>query len=133
MSTKYQLDLNSTYNFRFFGSSIIGAGITGGKLVAQMTYLTAKAIDDVAGLHQQLLPYLPAGTIVDPTKLVYYQIQTSPTNTMVVAEDWLMSAPELITTQSVSVSINRITNSKLQALRAFLASIDITEFDIAVK
>ena len=126
--SKYDVQINQAYNFTLLAPQILGTGYSNATLKAVLPYSLANTVMSVAALHAAALPSLPAGTPSDPSQLVYYMLVTSTGAEVVVAEDWLASAPVLLTTTTLTVRISNVSPSDQARISAILNANNYTSF-----
>lgn len=62
---KYDLEINTIYNFTLYGSSVLGTGYKNATVMALLDFDSAIAIQDVVSLHASVYASLPSGTPVN--------------------------------------------------------------------
>ena len=90
------LSIGTNYKFNLVPNAFIGAEQIG-KLISVCDYGMAMLIMDVSQIHINIYANLPAGVNRDPKTLEYLIVQTSDTSKVVIAKQWLLSDPEVIT------------------------------------
>ena len=130
MALKYDLDINSAYNFALLAPAVLGAGYSSAVLAGILDYSSAILIDDVTAKHGAVLPSLPSGTPSNPKSLIYLKLLTTTGNTVVIAQDWISTAPQLVQATQAVVTISNISTNDIARLREVLTSNNFTSFSI---
>lgn len=129
-SLKYTMEVGSTYDFKLLASAILGSGYSGAKVCAILDYTSAAMLQDVGAQHAQVLSELATGTSSDATSLLYVKLKTSTGDYVVIAQDWLASAPTSAEAVTATVVVNNITLAKIPLLRTVLTENGFTSIDI---
>lgn len=123
------LSINKFYNFVTYAPSILGTLYKNMKLVSILDYDTALKFGNIALLHRQVYPYLPANTPSDLTKYTYYLFKDE-NKTIVLTDYWIISTSiEETVGINATVRLNNITASQLTIVRDQLKLLGIS-FDI---
>lgn len=104
MTQPITLNIKTAYSMAFHAPAILGAGYANALVQALLDYESAQQLQDVDGLHAQVLPLLPAGTPADAALLTYAKLRVGD-EVRVIALDWLASQPTVVSTDSVTVVV----------------------------
>ena len=89
MSLKYDLELQSIYNFSMKAGTLLGYSFENATVLALLDFASANAIQDVTPLHMAAYAELGAGVPRNPRELIYVKIKTSTGEVRVIAMDWI--------------------------------------------
>ena len=126
----YTIEIGSIYDFKMRAPAILGSGYSGAKVVAKLDFSTAMMLQDVGAQHAQVLSELASGTPSDPASLLFLKLTTSTGASVVIAQDWLASAPTQIDSDTLTVVIPNSSVSRIPLLRAALISNGFNGFEI---
>ena len=127
---KYDLEINTIYNFTLYGSSVLGTGYKNATVMALLDFDSAIAIQDVVSLHASVYASLPSGTPVNAKDLIFVKIKTSTGEIRILAMDWISSQPTKVTSSVITVTINDTDLSQLPLLRTVLQKNGFNNFKI---
>ncbi len=117
------LDINGTYNFETYAPVWLGAKFKNAKLTAIMDYNLAVKFFNPSSHQANVYPSLPIGTPRDHTKYTYYHFRTQNGTEAVFAKEWInMSSVELVTGNTIQVTIFQTTNQDIKNIRELLVS-----------
>ena len=107
------LSISTNYNFSVYATSVLGTNYKAALLKSILDYSTALKYDNIVLLHKQIYPYLPEGTVSDPTRYQYYLFQVG-NKEMVIADVWIINSTiEVATETSYSLRLLNVTASQV--------------------
>lgn len=120
------LSINNHYNFSVYANSILGTSYRNARLVSILDYKTALKFSNIVLQHNQVYPYLPANTLEDATKYIYYKFEVGGKE-VVLADVWILeSSIELSTGTDFTLKLLNISNSHLSLVRDQLRLLGIS-------
>ena len=132
MSLKYDLELQSVYNFSMKAGALLGYSYDNATVLALLDFASANAIQDVTPLHMAAYAELGAGVPRNPRDLIYVKIRTSTGVVRVIAMDWIATQPELVTSNTVRITVSEVNLSDIAVLREILLVNGFTKTTIEV-
>lgn len=122
MSTKYDLELQSVYNFSMKAGAILGYSYDNATVLGLLDFASANAIQDVTPLHMAAYSELGTGVPRNARDLIYVKIKTSTGQVRVLAMDWIATQPLLVTSNTLKVMISEVDLSDIDRIRQILIS-----------
>lgn len=122
MSTKYDLELQSVYNFSMKAGAILGYSYDNATVLGLLDFASANAIQDVTPLHMAAYSELGTGVPRNARDLIYVKIKTSTGQVRVLAMDWIATQPLLVTSNTLRVMISEVDLSDIDRIRQILIS-----------
>lgn len=129
----YTLALQSTYNFQMLAPEILGYNFKNAKVLALLDFDSANKEQDIAPLHASIYPFLPNGTPINPSQLIYVKVRTSTGSIRVLAMDWIAIQPTLVTETEATVVIRGIDLAELPRIRQILVKNGYLDITISAK
>lgn len=108
MATFGPESIGLTYRFLNYAPAILGSGYEAATVMSILDFETASNFGiDLIGLHRQILPMLPVGTIDDPTAYTYVRIKLADTGkSTILGIPWIREESiQRIDSQTVSVKV----------------------------
>lgn len=119
----YNYQIGSAYSFSVFPDVLLGNNFNNLVVNSVMDAVTAQTQIDINGLWAQYYPYLPSGTVNDPTKTNYVKFTTSTGNVIILAALWIdESTITVVTAQSIVVTIANVGPSDVARVKNALVA-----------
>lgn len=130
MASLYNVSLQTSYNFTMYAPAILGQEYKNAKVLALLDFDSAYKEADVSAMHAAAYPYLPVGTIQDPTKLIYIKTKTSTGDLRIFAMDWIAEQPTLVTATTLVITIENVDVTEAAIVRQMLYKRGYTDITI---
>jgi hypothetical protein len=131
-TTLYNLESGLVYDFVMRAPGILGARYESATLIAlSMRYEAASRFQgDIISRHTAALPSLPVGTPRSVQDLRFLAIKTLSGEVLVIAEEWLASAPVVASTATIQVTVYGVKPSDQKKIRDLMISAGYPSIDI---
>ena len=119
------LQIKQSYTFSPWPDviSVLGNKFNNVTVLDVLSRGTAEMFTDITAAHQQLLPYLPAGTSSNPEDFLYYKIQLSSGATTIISSGWINpDTVEITTTTRINVVVSNVSISDIPKIKNALVS-----------
>lgn len=122
------LQLNKVYSFDTLVPSLLGATFKNATVIGMIDYQTALNYINPDAMHARIFPYLPTGTVNDPTKYTYIIFKLESDIKTVLAYPWINETSiRLATTEYLKVTIKNAGPNDTVKIRNALVSLGYTE------
>lgn len=121
------MDLNIKQSYTFSpwpdAIAILGNQFNNVTVLDALSRSTAEMFTDITAAHQQLLPYLPAGTSSNPDDFIYYKVQLASGATTILSSGWINPDTVVLTTATkVNVVISGVSVADVPKIKNALVS-----------
>ncbi|BAW19268.1 hypothetical protein [Ralstonia phage RP31] len=118
----YPFQTRKVYSFDVYPSAILGTGFKNVTVQAILDYQTALGLADLAALHINVFPSLPAGTPNRPQDFDYLLLRTDGGDSTVIGIPWIIEETiELVESLQINVVIDGVGSGDLERIRACLS------------
>ena len=125
------IELKKTYEFATLAPTQLGGMYKNMKVEAIMDASTAQKYRDVEGIHESILPLLPAGTPVSTSDITFYKFRTPEGNTEIFADAWIDSTTVTeVTSITIDIKVYNASTTDINRIREALALMNFTTFSI---
>ena len=127
----FPFELNSVYNFSTYAPSILSNDIKNALVLGIFDYTVASQFVSPSTKHATIFPYLPVGTIDDPTKYTYILFKSEAGTKEIFALEWINQST--ITKKSsltITVTVTGAQNGDEQIIRDSLILLNFKTFNI---
>ena len=126
-------DLKTRYNFNTLAPALLGSSFKNMTVVSIMDYTVASKYFSPDAQAVSVYPSLPNGTPSDPKNYTYVLFKPETGDNFVLALEWIdVSSIQLVTSSTVTVTINNTVTGDTQRIRDSLILLGFTNFTIAV-
>lgn len=126
------LNLLTTYTFETRAPAILGAKIKNAKLVSIIDYHSAVKTYNINNQHANIYRHLPAGTIRNPEKYIYYVFETINNERKCFADVWInMDSVQEMLSETLTITVYSTANGDAERLRNLLLAAGFNQFNIA--
>jgi hypothetical protein len=100
---------------------LLGTDFQNVTVLAILDYESALGLADIPAMHENVYPYLPAGSPRDPSTYDYLKIRTSAGRTVVLGMPWINeSSITLVSSQKMLVTIDGVGSADIARVRTAL-------------
>lgn len=121
------LTVGHHYDFSVHANSTLGASYKNVRLISILDYQTALRFSNIPLQHRHIYPYLPEGTVQDPTKYTYYLFRNSTGKETVIADVWIIDTT-IVQTAGVdqTLVLRNVTSGQVAIVRDQLRLLGIS-------
>lgn len=118
----YNFQTRKVYSFNVYPSAILGTGFKNATLQAILDYDSALAFSDLAALHIDVYPSLPAGTPNRPQDFDYLLLRMDNGASTVIGVPWIIEESiEVVQSLKINALIEDVSSADLERVRACLS------------
>ncbi len=129
----YPFELKKVYNFDVYPSTILGDDFRNVTILSIMDYESALQLADVAAIHVNVYPYLPAGLPDDPSQYDYVRIRTASGQSTILGISWInLDTVELVESRRMTIKIDGVGSSDIERVRLALVQNGYNNIEISI-
>lgn len=126
--------IGKAYRFQTYAPALIGKGYDGATALAVLGFETANNFGvDLLARHKQIYPYLPTGTVNDPTAYTYLLVRLPDSSeTTILGLPWIREeSVEEVDSQTIAVKVYGCSSSDTQRIRDALVVAGFNQLEIS--
>ena len=134
IATDSLFTLRKVYNFNLYPASLMGDDFKNVTVLSILDPDTANQMIDIHARHVQVYPYLPNGTVNDPTGYNYLKVKTASGSITVIGIAWIEAeSVEEVSAQTITVVIPSASVNDMAKVRNALVANGFNNLEISIK
>ena len=127
-------EIGKSYNFETYASNLLGTNFKSVLISAKMDYNLAIKERDITGAHQQVLPYLPTGTVEDASKNTYIRVKLPTGEYTILSDAWIrQDTIQEVGSETIDIVVYGGSTELATRIRDMLALMNLTDFTVNIR